>query len=539
MPRFLICICFLFGSLCYSQVSVDKLIDSLNLSSTTEKKIDLCQKIALELKYSDWQRANTYLELAESEANKTDEPEKYLGPIYDDIASLYYSKDVFDVTLDYYLKAYNIYKKANNSKALAKSENNLSIVYARLNNKEKALEHFQNVYNNLKQKNDSLGLAQILNNMGTLYLEKDIDSALNYYQKSYVISKSLNNDNLSAYIYTNLARAYTTKDDTLQANFYFKQALSTTNTAISDPLKAFVFHTLSQHYLKQQENDSAIIYAKKAVDLMENNYYTFNNQDAINTLYKAYINKEDYKNAANYFEAFNTIRDSLNIEEKAVNVERLKLQQEYKTRAQIQELKDSKQRFKYLLIGLSLVAGILALSILLIKYKNRITKNRLEKKLLEAKQQELRQSLDAKNKVLIGKAMTEMNRTDIINDILEDLKHIKLKAVKKETQSAIDFILKRLQRDLNTDIWKEFEVSFEQVHKSFYKNLNKAHPDLTPKDRRLCALLFLDLTSKEISQITGQSFKAVENARTRLRKKLDLTNEKINLSTYLNSLSVS
>lgn len=188
---------------------------------------------------------------------------------------------------------------------------------------------------------------------------------------------------------------------------------------------------------------------------------------------------------------------------------------------------------------MSLVAGILALSILLIKYKNRITKNRLEKKLLEAKQQELRQSLDAKNKVLIGKAMTEMNRTDIINGILEDLKHIKLKAVKKETQSAIDFILKRLQRDLNTDIWKEFEVSFEQVHKSFYKNLNKVHPDLTPKDRRLCALLFLDLTSKEISQITGQSYKAVENARTRLRRKLDLTNEKINLSTYLNSLSVS
>lgn len=291
MSRFLICIFFLFGSLCYSQVSVDKLIDSLNLSSTTKKKIDLCQKIALELKYSDWQRANTYLELAESEANKTDNPEKYLGPIYDDIASLYYSKDVFDVTLDYYLKAYNIYEKVNNSEALAKSENNLSIVYARLNNKEKALEHFQNVYKNLKQKNDSLGLAQILNNMGTLYLEQDIDSALNYYQKSYAISKSLNNDNLSAYIYTNLARAYTTKDDTLQANFYFKKALSTTNTAISDPLKAFVFHTLSQHYLKQQENDSAIIYAKKAVDLMENNYYTFNNQDAINTLYKAYINK--------------------------------------------------------------------------------------------------------------------------------------------------------------------------------------------------------------------------------------------------------
>lgn len=530
---------FFISSMCYSQTPVNSLIDSLNITDNSEKKVKLSERIAIKLKDIDWDRALMYLELAESEAKKIENSEILLASIYETTADMYYSKDVFDVTLDYYQKAHNIYLEVNNIDEAIKLENNLAIIYAKLNNKDKALEHFKHVLNYQSKQTDSLRLAQILNNIGTLYLEKNIDSSMFYYHKTFSIAESLNDSILKAYVYTNLGRVYTIKKDSVNSKQYFNKAVSYANSSVSSLVKSFVYQSLSKNYLKQAKNDSAIYYANKTKDLYKNNFYSFTNQDAINTLYKAYINKEDYKNASLYFDQFNNIRDSLNVEEKAVNVERLKLQQEYRTRAQIRELKEEKQQFKYLLIGLSLLAGILVLLILLSKYKNRITKTKLEKELLKTKQQELRLNLDAKNKVLIGKAMTEMHRTDIINGILTDLKHIKLKAVKKETQHAIDFILKRLQRDLNTDIWQEFEVSFEQVHQSFYKKLTENHPKLTPKDRRLCALLFLDLTSKEISQITGQSYKSVENARTRLRKKLDLTNEKTNLSTYLNALSLN
>ncbi|MCX7551658.1 tetratricopeptide repeat protein [Xanthomarina sp. F2636L] len=523
----------------YAQEPIHVLIDSLNLVESPQEKLKLTQEIALLLKDEDWDRAITYLELSESEAKKTDNPDIHLAPIYVTAANMYSFKDVLDVTLDYYQKAYNIYRKDNNIDEASKIENNLAIVYAKMNNKEEALKHFHEVYLFQSKKNDSLRIAQILNNIGTIYLEENLDSSLHYYNKSLKISKKLNNTPLNAYLFTNLGRIYDLKKDSVKAKSYFEKALSTIKNSNKNNVKSFVYQSISEHYLNINENDSAINYANKTLIIHEDNAYNFANLDAFKTLFTAYSNKEDFKNAVVYYKKFNTLRDSLNIEDKAVNIERLKLQQEYKTRLQIRELQEEKQQFKYFLIGLSLVIGILALLILVIKYRNRMTKNKLERELLKTKQQELRHSLDAKNKVLIGKAMTEMHRTDIINGILKDLKHIKLKAVKKETQQAIDFILKRLQRDLNTNIWEEFEVSFEQVHKSFYKNLTKNHPKLTPKARRLCALLFLDLTSKEISQITGQSFKSVENARTRLRKKLDLTNEKINLSTYLNSLSVN
>jgi len=47
----------------------------------------------------------------------------------------------------------------------------------------------------------------------------------------------------------------------------------------------------------------------------------------------------------------------------------------------------------------------------------------------------------------------------------------------------------------------------------------------------------LNLSTKEISQITGQSFKSVENARTRLRKKLKITNLGTDLTIYLSEFN--
>lgn len=523
-------------SFSYGQEHVNTLIDSLNFVSNSEKKIGLCKRIAVELTNKDWDRAISYLDLAKSEVENTSNPEQELASIYIAMGDVFSSKDVLDVTLEYYLKAYEILKDINNEVQVSILENNLAIIYARLKNKEKALEYFKNVYKYQLKNKDSLRLAQILNNIGTLYIETNADSSLYYFNKSLDISKQLHNKQLFVYNYTNLGRVHIIKNDIESAKDNLNKALEIINDSTDTDVKIFTYNSLAKFYETVRSNDSAIFYANKSINLGKGNYYSFSNLTATRILYQAYKAKNDFEESVNYFEKYNTIRDSLNVEEKVVNVERLKLQHEYMVKEQFRTFKEEKRRSNTIVVGLSLVAGILFLIIILIRYRNKITKGHLEKQLLIAQQNELHQKLKNKNKVLISKAMSEMHRTDIINGILNDLKTIKRKAVKKETQNAIDYILQNLQRDLNTNVWEEFEISFEQVHESFCKALNHKHPDLTPKDRRLCSLLYLDLTSKEIALITGQTFKSVENARTRLRKKLNLTKEKINLSSYMNSL---
>jgi hypothetical protein len=536
MARLFAFLLILFTLNSYSQSSTKELIDSLNTIDDHEKKVDLCLKIAIKLQDSDWNRALKYIELAEAEAKKTANSDEILARVYTTAGNIYDSKDVLDITLQFYLKAYEIYKASNNLQESSKIENNLAVIYAKSNNEAKALRYFLNVYHYQKSKKEPDKLLKILNNIGTIYLGKNVDSSLYYFHKADYIVKKLKNNNLTGYVYTNLARAYASKKDKKNAVVYFEKAFSLIDTPIEKSLKAFIYESFSSYNLENKNLDIAIVNAKQALELSKENVFSFSGLRLNKILYEAYLEKQDYKTAVFYFQKYNTISDSVNIEQKAVNLERIRLEQDYKVRIQIRSLEEEKKRFKYYVVGLILVVGILVLIILLIRYRNKNIKNQLEKEKMKAKQQELKQSLEAKNMVLVGKAMSEINRTDNINEILTDLKKIKLQTANKEMQHAIDIVLKRLEKDLNTDIWKEFEMSFEQVHKSFFDKLAVDYPLLTPKDRRLCALLYLDLTTKEICQITGQSYKSIESARARLRKKFDLTNEKVNLSTYLTTL---
>jgi len=69
----------------------------------------------------------------------------------------------------------------------------------------------------------------------------------------------------------------------------------------------------------------------------------------------------------------------------------------------------------------------------------------------------------------------------------------------------------------------------------FYKELHKAHPDLTPNEIKICAFIRLNMSTKEISAITHQTVKTINMARFRLRKKLNIDRDE-NLLSYFKSL---
>jgi DNA-binding CsgD family transcriptional regulator len=71
-------------------------------------------------------------------------------------------------------------------------------------------------------------------------------------------------------------------------------------------------------------------------------------------------------------------------------------------------------------------------------------------------------------------------------------------------------------------IWEDFLTRFENVYESFYKRLQERFPDLTPGELRLCALLRLNVSTKDIAAITFQNPQSIDTARYRLRRKLNL-----------------
>jgi len=107
---------------------------------------------------------------------------------------------------------------------------------------------------------------------------------------------------------------------------------------------------------------------------------------------------------------------------------------------------------------------------------------------------------------------------------------------KMQNQNIINTVIRDLEMDQDSRMWEEFEIRFNKVNNDFYQKLSARFPDLTSNEKRLCAFLFMDMNTKEIASITGQSNEAIVKARTRLRRKLGISNQEESISTILTAI---
>jgi DNA-binding NarL/FixJ family response regulator len=70
--------------------------------------------------------------------------------------------------------------------------------------------------------------------------------------------------------------------------------------------------------------------------------------------------------------------------------------------------------------------------------------------------------------------------------------------------------------------WYRIKARFENIYPGYFERLREKFPNLTPNDHKLCALLRMNLATKEISQILKITAPSAEISRIRLRKKLSL-----------------
>ncbi len=143
----------------------------------------------------------------------------------------------------------------------------------------------------------------------------------------------------------------------------------------------------------------------------------------------------------------------------------------------------------------------------------------------------LASELDFKKKIMTENALFIIRRTELGNSIIDDLRMIN-RETNNEYGDKILTAVSKLKNMIKGQEWKEFELRFEEEHSKFRETLTHIHPDLTPNEVKLCTFLRLDMSSKEISEITQQSVRALETARSRMRKKLGMKRSD-NLVQYL------
>ncbi|WP_340114358.1 tetratricopeptide repeat protein [Maribellus mangrovi] len=399
----------------------------------------------------------------------------------------------FDVALEYYFKALNIYNESvevdnplENNTNIQGIYNNIGNIYLSNNELENAEEYYLKGLALAVKKSNNINIGIICNNLGKLELQRNnLSTSLEYLKKSLQARQDIDDKSGIAKSYYNLSHYYEVTGKSELALEYAHKALQISRE-VNEPLSAQV-----------------------AAMLLYNNYKELGNSDS----------------ALYYHEIFKQLNDSLINENNIKEITRLQLKFNYEKEEIEKEKSRQKIMFRITVIVSSLTLGLIILGLLYILSKNR--NKRITKEYVQ-----LGKDMVVKNKELTTNVIYLLKKNELIDSITERLLNLKSQ-LKGENVNKLHRIILDLQSISDDDVWKEFEYRFQNVHEEFYQALKQKYPQLTPLEIRLAAFLRLNMTTKEISSITGQSVNSLETARYRLRKKLGINNKEVNLVNFL------
>lgn len=181
-------------------------------------------------------------------------------------------------------------------------------------------------------------------------------------------------------------------------------------------------------------------------------------------------------------------------------------------------------RNKNIIILSSIVGALFLLLLLLLRLRLQklVSLNVLkENTIVKLEQEQLIDRLKSKDKSLADFALNLTNK----NKAIEDLK------IQVEEGISLDFHKDELlslfsQDNIQEKDWNDFRERFVKIHASFFVNLKTRFPNLSPADEKLCALIKINMSSKEIANILLISPKSVDQKKYRLKKKIAENSDK-------------
>ena len=125
-------------------------------------------------------------------------------------------------------------------------------------------------------------------------------------------------------------------------------------------------------------------------------------------------------------------------------------------------------------------------------------------RLMELEIERIAQELETNQKSVTAATLKLIQNSERDAQIIERLLEIE-KNTDPTGKQKINTLISDYKRLSYNSNWDEFEILFEKVHSSFYEKLNRQFPTLTANERKICAFLELNMSNKEIAQITFQS----------------------------------
>jgi len=461
---------------------------------------------------------------------------KWIGEVCYELGAVYKDRLDFENAVSELLKGLSIVQEIGDEKLIAKLQNIIGGVYYDQNDLGKAYEYFKKSLNIWESLENQRGISIQYNNIGEIYrLRGEFDRALSYYRKAISINAKLSVFDFLSVNYDNIGNIYLSLGQYDSAGYYLEKSLKMAQLMNDPNLISMVNISLGHLHMENNENEEALSHFEGAYELSMKNQLNDHTKDASYSLSQVYVEKKDFKKALFYFKKFRKLNDSIANAYNIGKITEIELKLRYDNEQRLKEIQQQNSRFLYILFAIGLFAFIVILSMFYGRLKINIRHSKSKAVNLYLEKKHLEEDIDFKNRELATNVMYLLKKNELISYISDKLLKAKVQ-FKTINQPFIEETILELQTNVNSEIWSEFEKRFQAVHKGFYDKLNSGFPNLTNLEKKLCALLRLNMSTKEIAAISHQSPNSVEVARTRLRKKLGLSNKEVGLVSFLSNL---
>lgn len=490
-----------------------------------------------------------------------------LGIVYRKLGNTELSKKHYEL-------AKSIGEQTDSKYYVAVSYNNMGNLYKQIGEYETALNYLQLALKSFEEYGKESFVSDCLEGIGEVYSEMgNYKRAVDYFKKSMRIAETTDDKYRLLSRYANIAKSYSNLNNNKSALIYFSKTIGLAQAVGDKSRLSDIYIMISDFYKKNDNPDKALLNLKKSLLISKEIGDTVSFASALNSLSELYFLKEDYKSGYDYalqayqvsskkdlmktlaksslslskiLELWGNFKDALfyfKIHKKTsdflLNSKKMKIVEDAEAKYNVERIEKEKlklenaalrgkeklQRRNTLITILTIVLFLLLIGSGLYLRKRRVEKNEISEKSLRMKRKIdlLNSQLNEKNRELTSKALLISQNNEVLREVVQSIESY-LQDQNKD-KNVLKRLKMRLQEIYEEKSWDDFIQHFEQVHPQFYKNLLNRSGDLTSAEQKICAFLKMNLNTKEISNITTQSTKAIEVMRSRIRKKLGIPHE--------------
>ncbi len=478
----------------------------------------------------------------------------------------------------YLVKAYDIDLKRNNLRGLTKTMYDLAVLHLRINQYDLALQYILDVIDYQEAESDSMRLTYSYNIMGRIYQSlNDYEQALRSYEESVLIAKAQGVISQKTVSINNILALYASHfDDHEKVGEYFTKGIKLAEEATDYNSLLSLNHNMGVRYRRTGEHEQALDYYRKAMTYFDKasdrrvknhllksmgkvfislvqtdsaDYYlnralqeaqTLQSKRQQSEILLAMSELDSIKgvpySALRHYKQGIALRDSIMSKERLARVEELLIMHETERKDyEIQKIQQRKKlrtvRYRNTIIVFALLSSVIFLAFTVYYKKNLIARKNF---LYHKKEKELQDMmLKAQHQEICSKVFALLRSQDLLESLKTQLHEIKGDEDNRIENDSLNALRNTIMHHENNNaLWYDFQTRFNELSDGFINRLAKKHPSLSPSEIRLCAMLRMQLSSKEIAEISNRTIRTIEQARFKVRKKMGLSSKE-NLTKHI------